>query len=249
MNESNKTKGNTLLDYFMNNTGRVIHKWVSYFDVYDKHLSSYRDREISFLEIGMQNGGSTHMWQNYLGPKAKIIGVDIDERCRDLEKEGFEVWIGNQEDMSFWDEFKTKHATLDVVLDDGGHTMQQQINTFIALFPILKEGGLYICEDTHSSYFPGHGGGIKKHGTFHEYVKDLMDEMHAWYFQPISGLASNYFAQNLYAIHIYDSLIVMEKKRRAPPLSLHRGIDGFVAHANPAISYLEMRSAFGISAD
>jgi cephalosporin hydroxylase len=241
--------GNPLLDYFINNSDRVIHKWLSYFDVYHRHLHGYRNKQIKFLEIGMQNGGSTQMWRNYFGSNATIIGVDIDEKCRELEKEGFEVWIGDQENLTFWEQFKIKHSSLDVVLDDGGHTMKQQINTFISLFPILNEGGIFICEDTHSSYFPDLGGGLKQEGTFHEYVKGLMDEMHAWYFQKISTLPSNYFANNLYAIHVYESLIIFEKRKKTMPMALHTGSIGFINHNQALLTYKDLRASFNVSAE
>jgi len=41
------------------------------------------------------------MWRKYFGPQARIIGIDIDERCRVIEEEGFEVFIGSQEDPKF----------------------------------------------------------------------------------------------------------------------------------------------------
>jgi hypothetical protein len=205
-------QGNPLLDYFVSNNERAIHKWIDYFDVYHRFFQSYRGLSINFCEIGVQNGGSTQMWKNYFGDQAKIIGVDIDNNCKLLEKEGVEIWIGDQADPAFWQGFKQKHLNLDIVLDDGGHTMQQQITTFVELFPILNDGGLFLCEDTHTSYFPRYGGGKGKPDTFHEFVKNLMDEMHAWYHAPLSKMAEQYFAQHIYSISIFDSIIVIEKK-------------------------------------
>ena len=142
-------------------------------------------------------------------------------------------------------DFKSKNPSLDLVLDDGGHTMEQQIVTFQSLFPILSNGGTYVCEDTHTSYFPSHGGGLRKSGTFHEYIKIMMDEMHAWYYAPISTVHSSYLANNLYSISLYDSIIVMEKRRKNAPIALARGFEGDVR--NPAaMTYIELRHAFGI---
>jgi cephalosporin hydroxylase len=149
---------NPLLGYFMSNSGTSIHKWVDYFDVYHRVFSKFRGRPIIFLEIGVQNGGDLRMWRRYFGEQAKIIGIDIDPSCKELEKEGFEIWIGDQADPAFWTEFSQKNPHLDIVLDDGGHTMEQQITSLISLFPILNDGGTYLCEDTHSSYFETHGG-------------------------------------------------------------------------------------------
>lgn len=171
---------NPLLEAFMAGPKRSVHKWVDYFDIYHRALQSYRGKPITFVEIGVQNGGSAMMWRDYLGPQAKIIGVDIDPKCRALEEHGFEIWIGDQADPAFWRAFTAKHPTLDIVLDDGGHTMDQQLVTFEALWPTVKDGGVYLVEDIHTSYFPGHGGGGPgKSGTFIDRLKGLIDDMHA----------------------------------------------------------------------
>jgi hypothetical protein len=237
---------NPLLEYFMRNGGRVIHKWVDYFEVYHQAFQRFRGKPIKFLEIGVQNGGSTRMWREYFGPQATIIGVDIDPNCRSLQDEGFEIWIGDQADPAFWEAFTASHPQLDVVLDDGGHTMTQQIRTFEALFPRLQPGGTYLCEDTHTSYFPAHGGGLRREGTFHEFVKGLIDEMHAWYHAPLQQLEdAASMARSLRAIHVHDSIVVFEKRVRNPPLALARGTESHVP-VPPAMTYLDMRRVFGV---
>jgi hypothetical protein len=238
-------KSNQLLNSFINKSDRMVFKWIDYFEVYEKAFSAYKNKPITFLEIGIQNGGSLQMWRKFFGPEAKIIGIDIDPKCKALEAEGFEIWIGNQADPNFWTEIKNKNPSIDLVLDDGGHTMEQQIVTFQSLFPILAEGGTYACEDTHTSYFPSHGGGLKRSGTFHEYIKMMIDEMHAWYYAPLSAVTSSYLANNLYSISVYDSIIVMEKRRKNAPIALARGFEGDVR--NPAsMTYIELRHAFGV---
>ena len=236
---------NPLLGFFIRNGGLRIHKWLDYFEVYRRSLARLRGRPIKFLEIGVQNGGSARMWRHYLGPEAILIGVDVDPACKTLETENLEVCIGDQADPAFWQAFLARHPELDVVLDDGGHTMAQQIVTFEALFPALRHGGVYLCEDTHSSYFPAHGGGLRQPGTFHEYVKGLIDDMHAWYHAPLAEFPAAYMAQHLYSLAIYDSMVVMEKREKNPPLCLAHGQRGHAG--NPAVmDHLDLRRAFGV---
>ena len=240
-----ESAGNALLQDFISNGGRAVHKWVDYFEVYDRCLSRYRGQPITFVEIGVQNGGSAQMWRRYFGPQARIIGIDVDPSCRALESEGFEIWIGDQADPQFWRGFCEKVPAVDVVVDDGGHTMTQQLTAFNCLFPIVAHGGAYLCEDTHSSYFPGHGGGLGRQGTFIEFVKQLIDSMHAWYYAPLADLQGAYMAQNLYSVGVYDSIVVLEKRRKNPPLVLSRGQGGHVDNP-PAMTYVDMRRAFGV---
>ena len=124
--------------------------------------------------------------------------------------------------------------------------MQQQIATFLQLFPIIRDGGVFLCEDSHSSYFPDHGGGLKKEDTFHEFVKCLIDKMHAWYHAPLSQIDSKYYAHHIYNISIYDSIVVIEKRSKNPPQIFSRAYEG--NGNNPLLrTWLEMRRASGVA--
>lgn len=248
LNESNDPMTefeNPLLGYFMANSGVSIHKWVDYFDVYHRAFSKYRGKPLTFLEIGVQNGGDLRMWRRYFGDQARIIGIDIDPNCKALEKDGFEIWIGDQADPAFWEKFNQVIPSVDIVLDDGGHNMTQQINTLVALFPTLTNGGTYLCEDTHTSYFPAHGGGVNTGGSFLDVVKSLVNEMHAWYHAPLDTIDKSYIANHLYAISVFDSIVVLEKRKKNPPIVLARGHDGHIKNPT-AMSYVDMRRAFGV---
>ncbi len=238
--------GNPLLDAFIKGPRRSVHKWIDYFDIYHRALSPYRNKPITFLEIGVQNGGSAMMWRDYLGPEAKIIGMDKDPQCKALEEYGFEIWIGDQGDPAFWQEFLAAHPAIDIVLDDGGHTMQQQLVTFEALWPAVAFGGLYLVEDLHTSYFPSHGGGGPgKRGTFIDRVKTLIDEMHAWYYAPHNGVTADSFARSLATITIGDSIVALEKRARNHPIALARGGGGHIKNP-PAMDHMTMRRIFKV---
>ena len=118
------------------------------------------------------------MWKEYfINPI--IYGIDINPDCKNLEEEGIKISIGSQNDKNFLIEFAKKTSMLDIIIDDGGHTMEQQINSFEILFPRLKEGGIYVVEDIESSYLNMYGGGPKRRGTFVEYSKNLIDSINA----------------------------------------------------------------------
>ena len=77
----------------------------TYFNVYDQLLSKYRDKSIVFLEIGILDGGSLFMWRDFLGKKAKVIGIEMNPDSKKLEKFGFEIFIGDQSSEKFWKKF------------------------------------------------------------------------------------------------------------------------------------------------
>jgi len=105
------------------------------------------------MEIGVFNGGSLHMWKEYFGDAARIIGVDLNPIALELEKDGFEIYIGNQESADFWLDLKSKVGDVDIILDDGGHKNGQQIATLFYGVELVKNGGVIAIEDTHTSYF------------------------------------------------------------------------------------------------
>src|SRR5690606_4759619 len=110
--------------------------------------------------------------------------------------------------------------------DDGGHTMEQQIVTFEILFDHVRDDGVYLCEDLHTSYWPKFGGGYKREGTFIEYSKNFIDQLNAYHSKQ-RGLKVNKFTKNVDSIHYYDSILVLEKKERRKPYDEETGHPSF----------------------
>ena len=212
--------------YFRNNNNRLIHKWNHYFDIYERHFNRFRNKEIVILEIGVSQGGSLQMWKDYFGDKAKIFGIDIDPRCKKLEEENIKIFIGSQSDRKFLRKIKETIPMVDILIDDGGHYMDQQIVSYEELFSHIKNNGVYLCEDLHTSYWPKWGGGHKKSDTFIEYSKNFIDYLHAFHSKQ-SSLKVNSFTRSADSIHYYDSIIVIEKRNREKPLSLKSGEKSF----------------------
>jgi hypothetical protein len=213
---------NDLKQYFDNNTNRLIHKWAHYFEIYDRHFSCYRNKEIVVLEIGVFQGGSLQMWKNYFGPKAKIYGIDIDPKCKKFEEENIEIFIGSQSDKNFLKELKQKIPPIDILIDDGGHTMNQLRTSFDELFSHVKADGIYALEDLHTCYWIDYGGGYKRIGSFIEYSKNFIDDLHAWHSLQ-SSLKVNEFTKTMHSLHFYDSILIVEKRAMTPPVSLVSG--------------------------
>lgn len=217
---------NDLERYFRQNDKRLIHKWIHYFDVYDRHFSKYRNKDVVILEIGISQGGSLQMWKDYFGDKAKIFGIDINPNCKKLEEENIKIFIGSQSDSIFLREVKKQIPPIDILIDDGGHTMVQQIVTFRELFSYVKEDGVYLCEDTHTSYWLKYGGGHKRKGTFIEYSKNFIDYLNAYHSNQRS-LKVNEFTKSVFSVHYYDSIVVIEKRPMKKPYHEKTGTASF----------------------
>ena len=224
---------NDLEKYFKNNTGKLIHKWQHYFEIYDRHFSRYRGTDVHIVEFGVFQGGSLQMWKDYFGDKAKIYGVDINPHCKQLEEDQVEILIGDQENRGFLRTIAEKVPRIDILIEDGGHTMKQQIHTFEELYPYVAEDGIYLCEDTHTSYWKGFGGGYKRRGTFIEYSKNWIDDIHAWHSEQPAKLAVSDFTRSAHSLHYYDSIVVIEKRKIEKPFDLKTGTPSIPIYIPP----------------
>jgi len=116
-----------------------------YLTHYSRLFEAMRHDDINILEIGVWNGASLRTWRNYF-TRAKIIGIDIREQCRQYQDDRVKIEIGSQADESFLtkvaEEFKPT-----IIIDDGSHVSDHQIVSLETLFPLMMPGGIYVIED------------------------------------------------------------------------------------------------------
>ena len=188
-------------------------KHSTYFDVYDRLFARYVGKPIVFVEIGVFSGGSLFMWQDYFGKDAIIIGIDLNPNAKNFEQYGFEIHIGDQADDQFWvgfyEEIHQRYGGVDILLDDGGHTFEQQIITVASSIPWIRDNGLIVVEDTHTSYFRKFGGPSST--SFISYAKNIVDGIN-YRFSKFrkKGMSSE---QSIFGISFYESFVVFEIDR------------------------------------
>lgn len=198
---------------FYNSVTRKATKWEPYFDVYDAYFHKYVDQKPTVVEVGVWQGGSLQMWCEYFGAGAQIYGIDRDPNILNIPVPGATMVVGDQEDPVFWDNFLQQVPKIDVFLDDGGHHMHQQILTLEKVWPHLSEQGVYICEDTHTSYQPFYGG-VPGALTFMEYAKGLVEVMHRNHHGGTRSPLNSHKFGDLKTVHFYDSMVVLQKGRQ-----------------------------------
>lgn len=196
---------------FLTNHQRLIHKWKHYFPVYERHLGRFVNTDVVIIEIGCGEGGSLQMWKRFLGPHARVVGIDINPRCAAFAEDQIEVRIGDQSDAKFLARIIDEFGTPDIVLDDGSHFMSHVNASFSALYPELSRNGVYFVEDLHTAYWDEYEGGLRRTGSFIERCKDLIDELNADHAR--EALAPTAFTHSTLSIHFYDSIVVFEKGR------------------------------------
>ena len=182
----------------------------SYFNIYENLFKEYRNKPITFVEVGIFGGGSLFMWKKYFHPKSRIIGIDLNPLSKSYEKYGFEIFIGDQENENFWRNFYKKVGKIDILLDDGGHTDLQQMQTLLSSIKNIKDDGLIVVEDVHTSYLTEFGNPSKN--SFVNYSKKIIDLLNYRY----SGLNKLKYKKNIinelykkyiFSISFFESIV------------------------------------------
>ena len=195
-------------------------KYDTYFDVYDRVLGRFAGRGATIVEIGVGDGGSTLMWKKYFRD-ARIIGVDIDPGARDLARFGIEIHIGDQASDGFWEAFYAAVGPIDVLLDDGGHYAEQQIVAVAHALRHLRDGGVVLVEDVHTSYLPAFGGPSRY--SFVNFAKHLADCVNS---RAEDIPAKGEFRDVVSSLEFHESMVIIHVDRvraRVPVLLENRG--------------------------
>lgn len=152
----------SLAEIFNQHEGKVCDKWELFLREYDRLFTPYRERSISFLEIGVQNGGSLEILSQFFVNAKKIVGCDINQACGDLvfSDPRVSVVIGDACTEQTKNAITKQSKNFDFIIDDGSHKSADIVKTFLMYFPLLSEGGVFVVEDLHCSYWQEYEGGL-----------------------------------------------------------------------------------------
>ncbi|WP_371170582.1 hypothetical protein [Aliiroseovarius sp. 2305UL8-7] len=180
-----------LADNYGSDKGSAKHR---YTELYQMLFLPYRNRAISFLELGMQPGldpseaPSIQMWMEYF-PKARIHGFDSKD-FSGFSAPRFTFHLGSmdtREDVRA--AIGSPDTPFDIIVDDASHASHHQQNSFLELFGNLRSGGIYIVEDLRWQPDEIEKPGITKtaplfqnyikHGVFKHSDPDVAEQLNA----------------------------------------------------------------------
>lgn len=167
----------TLFDLYAEHIGKVSDKWAIYLKIYDRLFSPYRAAKLRLLEIGIQNGGSLEIWSQYFEAAEVLVGCDINPECAQLcyDDPRLRVVVADANTNEAESNI-TKHAgRFDIIIDDGSHRSSDIIRSFARYFPLLEQGGLFVVEDLHCSYWEEFEGGLVDPWSSISFLKRLAD--------------------------------------------------------------------------
>lgn len=195
---------------------------------YHTHLKKYRWKRINLFEIGVggyknrfMGGNSLRTWKKYF-PFGKISAIDIYDKAP-LQERRVRIFKGSQVDEPFLMDVMNTIGRPDVIIDDGSHVNEHVITSFQILFPILKDDGLYIIEDTQTSYWERFGGSMDKQNpqNMMNFFKGLVDGLnHVEFLSP--GYQPSYTDLNIRSIHFYHNMVFIYKGKNQDPSNIVR---------------------------
>ncbi|KAA2256349.1 class I SAM-dependent methyltransferase [Solihabitans fulvus] len=206
-------------------------KWGShwYTPNYERYFAPYRDARVKILEIGIggygdpqAGGASLRMWKHYFR-RGLVYGMDIHEKTG-IDEPRLRTIVGDQSDAALLDSLGASLGPFDIIIDDGSHLNEHVITSFHALFPHVRPGGLYVIEDTQTSYWPGWGGSsteLDRPDTSMNLVKSLVDGLNHREFVRNGDAEPSATDLAVTSVHVHHNMAVIEKgvntEQSAPP--------------------------------
>lgn len=124
-----------------------------YFHIYETLFQSIRKSASNILEIGINSGGSIQLWRDWF-PNAHIYGIDfmnIDDIENKSIKNDHNITLFTEtngyDDSFIYNNFQSKNIKFDMILDDGPHSFESNIDFINKYLPLLTETGILIIED------------------------------------------------------------------------------------------------------
>jgi len=195
---------------FSTHDGKLMHKWPHYFPIYERHFSWYRNKSLTFLEIGVARGGSATMWQRYFGPLAKIVGIDIEEKFKEHEAPGIFIRIGDQSDEKFLQSVIDEFGVPDVVLMMVVTAWITSRRPSIFYIPrCIRMPCTWSKTCTPRTGKNTVGGGVANPDTFIEVSKRFIDQLNADHSR--GQIEPTFITRQTFGISFYDSVVVFEK--------------------------------------
>lgn len=186
-------------------------------DMYDVLFSSLRDKPITLLEIGVNKGGSIAVWEAYF-PNATLLATDVNPKCLIRNTERTTVTLVDQFEPDQLRTYADANGPFDVVIDDGSHYSSHQILTLETLWPYMKPGGIFIIEDTMTSYVEKYVRAEGPGFPFVEYCKGLIDTSH----QMIEDRDALW--KDLHTITFKQDMVVLTKREEPKRRLIDKGI-------------------------
>eukprot|EP01035_Chromulina_nebulosa_P031429 gene31429-41909_t len=129
-----------------------------YTDLYGSIYHQGRFKVKNVLEVGVASGQSIQVWHEFF-PNANIYGIDIKipdkviENFKGMKRvQLYECDAGNAAEVQKYAAFGLE--SIDLLIEDGPHSLETNENFLEVLWPYVKPGGHYVIEDINTIFEP-----------------------------------------------------------------------------------------------
>jgi GT2 family glycosyltransferase len=256
----------TLNQLYEEHSGKVSDKWSIYLSEYDGLLTPYRERpRVDLLEIGIQNGGSLDIWSEYFKGPGSLVGCDINESCGRLTYSDprISVVVGDANVDATERQIAALAERFDIIIDDGSHTSGDIVKSFLRYFPRLKDGGIFIAEDLHCSYWQEFDGGLYHPYSSISFFKLLVDvingehwgidrragELLGGFYERYQYRPSSNLLSSVHSVEFVNSLCIVRKAPAYENVLGRRVVVGQEEAAQPGILSLASQTTANTTMD
>lgn len=232
----------TLKQLYAEHRGKVSDRWSNYLVEYGRIFGEYRDKPVTLLEIGVQNGGSLEIWSKFFTNAKKLVGCDINPDCTRLvyEDPRIAVVVGDANSDAVQLKVLQHAPVFDVMIDDGSHRSSDIVKSFARYFPYLADDGIFVAEDLHCSYWEEFEGGLFdpfSSITFFKRLADIVNHEHWGIVKSRSDILRGFYLKydfqideevlaHIHSIEFINSMCVIRKEAPQNNLLGSRFISG-----------------------
>jgi hypothetical protein len=189
------------------------HHFISIYDqIFKKWIKDNPNSIPTIVEVGSAHGGFLEFLSSYFDGKCKVIGIDLEidhlENAFRLSQSrkfnNLTLIKGDSSDLRFWQNFwDANESSVDIFIEDSGHTNKQQITSIKIALERIKSGGIIVCEDIESSFMSDFGN--PHPFSFMNWLYKLIS------FQNIALINGKDSAFNHFEISLSPSIVIFKK--------------------------------------
>lgn len=145
----NSDKGRLFIDQYQKPIKKIKEKIDGhcYDAYYEKYFDKLKEKKIDILEIGSFKGNATAAFYFYF-KNAKIISGDIFPDLFRYKSERIKnFFLDNSKESELIHKIIKTNRKFDIIIEDAGHYLKDQIISLFMLFRSLKSNGIFVIEE------------------------------------------------------------------------------------------------------
>jgi len=213
----NSDKGNFFENQYSQPSKRTKEKLKAhgYGKFYEKYFDKIRFDKLSILEIGSFHGNASASLFFYFKNSILYAADIFPDLFRYKSKRITNFFLNSSEEKSIKENILDKNIQFDIIIEDAGHSLKDQIISIFMLFRSIKKGGLFIVEELEFPDTRDDMNLLNEKPTLREIFKKI-NKNETFNSKYISEIDKKYFLENFLSIDIFkgnfNEIAIIKKK-------------------------------------